>query len=73
MTGYLATIYARAGEADSALPLLERLLGSPGPVDYTNCTITQSDLRHRWQWDPLRNNPRFQKLLAEPEPKTVYQ
>ncbi len=73
MTGYLAMIYARAGEADSALPLLERLLAIPGPVDYTNCTITQNDLRHRWQWDPLRNNPRFQKILAEPEPKTVYQ
>ena len=73
MTGYLAMIYARVGEADSALPLLERLLASPGPVDYTNCSITQNDLRHRWQWDPLRNNPRFQKLLAEPAPKTVYQ
>jgi TolB-like protein/cytochrome c-type biogenesis protein CcmH/NrfG len=73
MTGYLAMIYARAGEPESALPLLERLLASPGPVDYTNCSITQNDLRHRWQWDPLRNNPRFQKLLAEPAPKTVYQ
>lgn len=72
MTGYLAMIYARVGEADSALPLLERLLASPGPVDYTNCCITQNDLRHRWQWDPLRSNPRFQKLLAEPAPKTVY-
>jgi TolB-like protein/Tfp pilus assembly protein PilF len=72
MTGYLAMIYARVGEADSALPLLERLLAAPGPVDYTNCCITQNDLRHRWQWDPLRNNPRFQKLLAEPAPKTVY-
>jgi TolB-like protein/Flp pilus assembly protein TadD len=72
MTGYLAMIYARVGEADSALPLLEHLLVSPGPVDYTNCCITQNDLRHRWQWDPLRNNPRFKKLLAEPAPKTIY-
>jgi TolB-like protein/Tfp pilus assembly protein PilF len=72
MTGYLAMIYARVGEADSALPLLEHLLASPGPVDYTNCCITQNDLRNRWQWDPLRNNPRFQKLLTEPAPKAVY-
>jgi Predicted integral membrane protein len=72
MTGYLAMIYARAGEADSALPLLERLLTSPGPVDNTNCCITQNDLRLRWQWDPLRNNPRFRKILAGPEPKTIY-
>ena len=72
MRGYLAMIYARVGEADSALPLLEQLLTSPGPVENTNCCITQSDLRQRWQWDPLRNNPRFQKLLAGPGPKTVY-
>jgi TolB-like protein/Tfp pilus assembly protein PilF len=72
MKGYLAMIYARVGEADSALPLLEHLLASPGPVDYTNCCITQNDLRNRWQWDPLRNNPRFQKLLAEPAPKAAY-
>ncbi len=71
MTGYLAMIYARVGEADSVLPLLEHLLASPGPVDYTNCCITYNDLRKRWQWDPLRNNPRFQKILAGPEPKTV--
>lgn len=72
MTGFLAMIYARAGEADSALPLLEHLLMSPGPVDNTNCCITPHDLRCRWQWDPLRTNPRFQRLLAEPAPKTVY-
>jgi tetratricopeptide (TPR) repeat protein len=72
MTGYLAMIYTRVGETDSVLPLLEHLLTSPGPIDNTNCCITQNDLRNRWQWDPLRNNPRFQKLLAEPAPKTVY-
>jgi TolB-like protein/Tfp pilus assembly protein PilF len=69
MIGYLAMIYARTGDVDSALPLLEHLLASPGPVDYTNCCITQNDLRNRWQWDPLRNNPRFQKL-CEKKPGT---
>jgi Flp pilus assembly protein TadD len=64
MTGFLAMIYARVGDADSALPLLERLLASPGPVDNTNVCITHQDLRARWQWDPIRNDPRFQKLLA---------
>ncbi len=66
MAGCLAMIYARTGDIDSAIPLLEHLLVSPGPMDNTNCTITQSDLRYRWQWDPVRNDPRFQKLLAEP-------
>jgi tetratricopeptide (TPR) repeat protein len=64
MTGFLAMIYARVGEIDSALPLLEHLLTSPGPVDYTNCCITYNDLRFRWQWDLVRSDPRFQKLLG---------
>jgi TolB-like protein len=33
--------------------------------------ITRADLRLRWEWDSLRSNPRFQKLLGEPEPKTA--
>ena len=65
MRGFLAIIYARNGDLDSALPLLERLLKSPFPVDNTNCCITTNDLRKRWQWDPVRNDARFQKLLAE--------
>jgi len=71
MRGFLAMIYARVGEIDSALPLLEHLLTSPGPVDYTNCCITYNDLRSRWQWDLVRNDPRFQKLLAQPAPRTT--
>lgn len=69
----LALVYALVGEPDQALPLIERLLSTPGPVecsDYPN-NITLADLRLRWEWDSLRNNPRFQKILAEPEPKTV--
>jgi hypothetical protein len=31
-----------------------------------------TDLRLRWEWDSLRSNPRFQKILAGPEPKTIY-
>ena len=64
MSGYLAMIYARVGEIDSALPLLDQLLTSPGPVDNTNCSISYNDLRHRWQWDPVRNDPRFQRLIS---------
>jgi TolB-like protein/Flp pilus assembly protein TadD len=66
MAGFLAMIYARAGDANSALPLLEHLLASPGPVDNTNVCITYNDLRKRWQWDPIREDPRFQQLLAKP-------
>ncbi|MEY2507186.1 MAG: hypothetical protein QOH01_1515 [Verrucomicrobiota bacterium] len=65
MNGFLAMIYVRTGDLDSALPLLERLLAAPFPVDNTNCCITTNDLRKRWQWDPARSDPRFQKLIAE--------
>jgi tetratricopeptide (TPR) repeat protein len=63
MRGYLAIIYARVGEVDLALALLEQLLASPGPVSNTNCPITPNDLRHRWQWDLIRDDPRFEELI----------
>ncbi|HEY5035978.1 MAG TPA: hypothetical protein VII74_02465 [Chthoniobacterales bacterium] len=25
-----------------------------------------------WEWDPLRKDPRFAKILAGPEPATIY-
>jgi TolB-like protein/Tfp pilus assembly protein PilF len=63
---YLALIYARVGEKDLAFPLLERLLKTPGAVDSVDYSITVNDLKHRWEWDPLRSDPRFQKLLEQP-------
>jgi TolB-like protein/Tfp pilus assembly protein PilF len=70
--GSLALIYARNGDADHAMQLVERLLTTPFAVDYDDNSITLSDLRTRWEWDPLRNDARFQKILARPEPKTMY-
>jgi TolB-like protein/Tfp pilus assembly protein PilF len=63
---YLALIYARVGEKDLALTLLERLIKTPGAVDSVDYSITINDLKHRWEWDPLRSDPRFQKLLGQP-------
>ncbi len=68
----LALIYARTGEPDQAIPLIERLLATPGAVNYAYDSITLSDLRTRWEWDPLRSDPRFRNLIARPEPKTAY-
>ena len=68
----LALILARNGETDEALSMIERLLATPGPVDLFEASITLPDLRLRWQWDPLRNHPRFQKIVVGPEPKTIY-
>src|SRR6266446_761729 len=40
-------------------------------LNYQLALISLSDLRIRWEWDPLRNDPRFQKILAGPQPKTL--
>ena len=70
----LALVYALVGEQDEAITLIERLLSIPGPVKGLDQpqNITLAELRLRWEWDSLRSNPRFQKILEGPEPKTVY-
>jgi tetratricopeptide (TPR) repeat protein len=67
MNCYLALIYARVGEKELAFPLIERLLKTPGAVDSVDYSITVNDLKHRWEWDPIRNDPRFQKLIQSSE------
>ena len=69
----LALVYARTGEPEQAINLIEQLLTQPvllGRACVFNMTLT--DLKWQWIWDPLRGHPRFQKILASPEPKTVY-
>ena len=65
MSSYLALIYTRVGEHEQALKLIERLLKTPGASDSVHYSVSLQDLRHRWEWDPLRENARFQKLIAE--------
>jgi tetratricopeptide (TPR) repeat protein len=68
----LALVYALIGDQEQSITLVERLLSTPGPVGFPDWpySITLADLRLRWEWDSLRSNPRFQKILAAPEPKT---
>ena len=64
MNCYLALTYARVGEKELAIPLIERLLKTPGAVDSVDYSITVNDLKHRWEWDPIRDDPRFQNLVS---------
>jgi len=68
MNCYLALIYVRCGENDLTIPLIERLLKTPGAVDSADYSVTVNDLKHRWEWDPIRNDPRFQQLVAHSSP-----
>ena len=63
--GDLAGIYAEAGRNDQAIALISELLKSSQGFS----GITPHTLRLDPTWDPLRNDPRFQKLVAPPAPK----
>jgi hypothetical protein len=69
---FYALTCARLGETYKVISQIERLLTTPFAVDYADESVTLSDLRQRWEWDPLRNDPRFQKIISSPEPKTIY-
>ncbi len=68
----LALIYARVGENDQAIAMIENLLRRPGAVFFSEASISWWELRLGWEWDPIRTDPRFQKILADPEPVTVF-
>jgi adenylate cyclase len=55
---YSAEIYAMLGDADRAVPLIERSLAIPSPQ-------TRQALRFDPKWDSIRSDPRFQQLIAE--------
>jgi TolB-like protein/Tfp pilus assembly protein PilF len=66
----LARVSARMGEPDRAIAALEKLLSIPydGALAQ-NVPLTPALLRLDPMFDPLRNDPRFQKLVASPVPK----
>src|SRR5207245_919378 len=58
----LAAIYAWVGERDLAIEQLEIAAKIPNGVHY-------GDLRLDPTWDPLRGDPRFEKIVASLAPK----
>jgi TolB-like protein/class 3 adenylate cyclase/Tfp pilus assembly protein PilF len=71
----LARVAAQMGDADRAIAALQKLLSIPyvGAVPTSNAPLTPALLRLDPMFDPLRNDPRFQKLVESPAPNGTKQ
>jgi TolB-like protein/Tfp pilus assembly protein PilF len=63
----LAEIEARTGRAEDAVKILRQLITAPA-----GAVVSIARLKIDPVWDPIRNDPDFQKLISEPEPETIY-
>jgi tetratricopeptide (TPR) repeat protein len=58
----LAQVYTWSNESDRAIELLQKLVAMPGYTNYAR-------LKLHPMWNPLRGDPRFEKIVASLAPK----
>jgi hypothetical protein len=64
--GFFAVTCAWVGEKDLAIEQLTQAIQLPGRLSY-------GQLRLHPLWDPLRGDPRFEKIVASLAPKEVHE